>query len=212
MIGRRSWWGLLLVVAGLAVLGWLGWQFWGTNWVSQREHRQIADRLETGWDEGQVEIDARGTSTAALLRVPRFGDDYRVPILEGDSDSVLAAGVGHLPRTAAVGEVGNYVLAAHRVTHGEPFRDLPDLRPGDEVVVQTAEKTYTYVLDTAGDDLSVSFDAGWVLDPEPVNPARGVGPAEGADRLITLTTCAELFHTDQRLVAFGHLADVTSRR
>ena len=26
-------------------------------------------------------------------------------------------------------------------------------------------------------------------------------------RLLTLVTCAELFHTDDRMVAFGHLVD-----
>lgn len=202
-----------LILAGLAVLGWLAWQFWGTNWVSQREHRQIADRLERGWSDGAAEVEAEGTVAGALLRVPRFGEDFRVPILDGDSDEVLAAGVGHLPGTAAVGQVGNYVLAAHRVTHGEPFRSMPELRAGDEVVVETAERTYTYVLDTAGDALSVSFDDSWVLDPEPANPdPDGVGPAAGSGgRLITLTTCAELFHTDQRLVAFGHLESVEPR-
>ena len=25
-----------LILASLSVLGWLGWEFWGTNWVSHR--------------------------------------------------------------------------------------------------------------------------------------------------------------------------------
>ncbi|WP_297626517.1 hypothetical protein [Nocardioides sp.] len=29
---------------------------------------------------------------------------------------------------------------------------------------------------------------------------------EAGQRLLTLTTCSELFHADDRLVAFGHLA------
>ena len=31
-------------------------------------------------------------------------------------------------------------------------------------------------------------------------------------RLITLTTCAELFHTDDRMVAFGHLVSAESKQ
>ena len=50
-----------------------------------------------------------------------------------------------------------------------------------------------------------------MLDPLPVNPDGGVGPLDGQDRLITLATCAELFHTDDRLVAFGHLLSVEPR-
>jgi hypothetical protein len=29
------------------------------------------------------------------------------------------------------------VLAGHRNTHGEPLRNMPDLQPGDRVVVET---------------------------------------------------------------------------
>jgi sortase A len=46
-----------------------------------------------------------------------------------------------------------------------------------------------------------------VLAAQPLNPrATGVHPA-GDPRLLTLVTCAELFHTDDRMVAFGHLVD-----
>jgi sortase A len=84
---------------------------------------------------------------------------------------------------------------------------MPALEPGDEIIVETARATYTYELDTAGDALEVPFTAGWVLDDVPANPDEGgVQPAqEPGQRLITLTTCSELFHTDDRLVAFGHL-------
>ena len=89
---------------------------------------------------------------------------------------------------------------------------MPELRPGDEIVVDTRDTTYTYVLDTGGGDLAVPFTDVWVLDPRPVNPDGGVGPPEDAgERLLTLTTCSELFHTDDRLVAFGHLVSATPR-
>jgi sortase A len=34
---------------------------------------------------------------------------------------------------------------------------------------------------------------------------------EEGQRLLTLTTCAELFHTDDRMVAFGHLVETEPR-
>ncbi len=85
---------------------------------------------------------------------------------------------------------------------------MPSLEPGDEVVVETGRWVYTYVLDTPGDGLTVPFTSAWVLADLPRNPeAGGVQPPDRApgQRLITLTTCSELFHTDDRLVAFGHL-------
>ena len=213
---RRRWsvrLGIALVVAGLALVGWVGWQYVGTNVVAHHRQGQVIDDLEQGWADGHVEVSAAGTTSTAVVRIPRFGKDYRMPLLEGTSDEALASGIGHLDATAEPGDEGNVVLAAHRVTHGEPFADLPSLRPGDEVVVETADATYTYVLDTGGDDLEVSFDADWVLAPLPANPdPGGVEPVqEPGQRLITLTTCAELFHTDERLVAFGHLESTAPR-
>ena len=41
-----------------------------------------------------------------------------------------------------------------------------------------------------------------LLGAKPPNKEAGRRPTEA---LITLTTCAELFHTSDRLVAFGHL-------
>ncbi|QIX25399.1 class E sortase [Nocardioides sp. JQ2195] len=206
---RTSWWlGLVLVLAGLAVLGWVAWQFWGTNWVAHRTQERIVGEVEKKWEaDGADVVRVPEGDVEALVRIPRFGDDYSVPVLEGTSDDVLAAGLGHFEDSAGPGRKGNYALAGHRITHGEPLRGMPDLEVGDEVIVQTRSTTYTYVLTSAGADLEVPFTAGWVVDPLPVNPDRGgVQPDQReGQRLITLTTCAELFHTDQRLVAFGVL-------
>jgi sortase A len=213
--GWTFWLGLGLVLAGLSILGWIGWQLYGTNYVSQQRHQETVDELRDAWQApggGTAEVDTKQGRAYAILRVPAFGDDFQVPILEGLDDETLASGIGHFETSAGPGEVGNYALAGHRITHGEPLRDMPELEPGDELVVETRDAVYTYVLDTGGDDLRVPFTAGWVVDPQPTNPdPDGVGPLAGRDRLITLTTCAELFHTDDRLVAFGHLRSIEER-
>jgi sortase A len=136
-----------------------------------------------------------------------------MPIQQGTSDNVLAEGYGHFEETVNAGEVGNYALAAHRITHGQPLRDMPSLRPGDAVVVETRTRSFTYRLDTDPNQLTVARDDVWVLDPLPRNPAAGeVQPAQReGQRLITLTTCSELFHTDKRMVAFGHLESSSPR-
>jgi sortase A len=217
---RRRWvrrLGVLLIVAGLAVLGYVGWQFWGTTWVSHRTQERIVTEVQKDWDTGAGTTGETGSAhgavevpegdVTALIRIPRFGDDYVVPVLEGTTDDVLAAGYGHFEDSAEPGRVGNYAVAAHRITHGEPLRGMPDLEVGDEVVVETRTATYTYELTSAGDALTVPFTAGWVVAPLPDNPeAGGVEPEQKpGQRLITLTTCSELFHTDNRLVAFGTL-------
>lgn len=197
------------MLAGVVLLGWVAWQFWGTNIVSERRQGQVVEELQQGWSSGRDTVSTDFGVADAILTVPRFGDDYAVPILEGDDAEVLAAGVGHIPGTAEVGASGNYVISAHRVTHGEPFADLPELRPGDEVEIRTRTATFIYELDTSGIDLVVPFTASWVLDSRPVNPEPGGATSTGAvgDRLITLITCSELFHTDNRSVVFGHLVE-----
>jgi sortase A len=213
---RLSWTarlGLALVLVGLSILGWLAWEFWGTNWVSHRTQARVVTQIQHDWEAGKPTSlvpegpGGRSVSARAIVLIPRFGSDYAVPVLEGTSDSVLAAGLGHYDGSARAGGVGNYAVAGHRVTHGEPLRDMPDLRPGDEIIVETRRTVFTYRLDTGGDDLVVPFSASWVLAPLPTNPDGGVQPPDRSpgQRLITLTTCSELFHTDQRLVAFGHL-------
>ena len=217
------WLGWTLIAVGLSLIGYVAWEFYGTNIVAHHRQERLRASIEQQWQSGKdPEVSVGGglagggpkhtVHAEALIRIPRFGSDYVVPVLEGTSDAVLAAGFGHFPDTAAPGAVGNYALAAHRVTHGEPLRGMPDLQPGDQVIVETRTATYTYVLDTGGDDLVVPFTAGWVLDPVPHNPDGGVEPAQkDGQHLITLTTCSELFHTDNRMIAFGHLDSVVEK-
>lgn len=204
------WVGVAMTLVGALLLGWVGWQLWGTNWVAHRQQREVTHSLRTQWTEGGAGLAPEQVpegSASALVRIPRFGSSYVVPVLEGVSDDVLAQGFGHFVRSADPGGVGNYALAAHRVTHGEPLRRMPELRPGDEVVIETVDARYVYRLDTDPRRLVVPFTGVWVVRALPRNPeVGGVQPAQRpGQRLITLTTCSEIFHTDDRMIAFGHL-------
>ena len=209
--------GVLLLSAAIGCFGWVGYQWWGTNVVAERAFAVQRDDLRRQWrqeqvvdrgvDQGRASADRhspaeRGVSgsTIALLRIPKFGPHYEVPIVEGSGLDVLARGVGHYETTAGPGEIGNFAVAGHRITHGEPFSRLLTLDPGDSVVVETKDVVFTYVLDTAPRDLTVENTASWVLDPVPNHPER-----RPARALITLTTCQDLFHSPDRSVGFGHL-------
>ncbi|MEP6667438.1 MAG: sortase, partial [Nocardioidaceae bacterium] len=156
-------------------------------------------------------------SAEALVRVPRFGTGYEVPLIEGVRGDDLNRGIGHFPG-AGPGQIGNFALAGCVVANGEPFGQLTALRPGDKVIVETSDALYNYVIDTRAEDLVVPFTEGWVLEQVPVAP-KGEAPP-GMPRfhsttptvpLITLTTCSEMFHSDDRLVAFGRLATTTPK-
>jgi sortase A len=193
--------GLVLILVGVGLLAYVGWQYFGTNIIAKQQQAQVREDLVRSWDAPASEQEELPGGAIALMRVPRFGDDVEVPVVKGVGDRALARGVGWFPDSARPGEVGNFAVAGHRVTHGEPFRHFLELRKGDEVVVETRTHVYTYVLRDDGTDRELDFSEGWVLDPVPGEP--GVQPTE---RLITLVTCSELFHTDKRSVVFGELA------
>jgi sortase A len=142
----------------------------------------------------------------ALLRIPAFGSDYEVPILSGTDLAILDRGVGHYTTTAMPGEVGNFALAGHRVTHGEPFRRLLELDEGDQVIVETRDKIHTYVMDGSPGNLTVNDTETWVLDPDPHHPG-----AEATEAVLTLTTCQDLFHSPDRSVGFAHLTKTVDK-
>jgi sortase A len=211
-----TWVGLLMLTAGVAMLGYLAWQLYGTNYVSKRQQVEAVEEVQRRWETAPVtraERAGRGPEGAAqaLIRIPRFGEGYVMPVFHGTSDEVLAKGFAHFEHAAGPGQVGNYALAAHRITHGEPLRNMPSLRPGDLVEVETRKKVFVYRLDTDPNRLVVTFNDVWVVDEKPKNPdPGGVQPARHP-RLITLTTCSELFHTDNRMIAFGHLVQARDK-
>lgn len=200
--------GLLLVSTGVVLLGYVAWQYWGTNVVAADRHREITSDLVESWEDPTVgelsaaEASGRG-EPIALVRIPEFGDAFVVPVIEGVRADDLARGLGHYPGTAMPGALGNFAVAGHRVTHGEPFRDLPELEVGDQVLVETVDAVYTYELGSDPEELIVQPDDTWVLDPVP-----GEGADAPPDRArITLTTCADLFQSPDRMIAFGRLVD-----
>ena len=53
------------------------------------------------WEQGQVLTRVAGGTATAIVRIPRFGDDYAVPLLDGTDDEALASGFGHFADSAA---------------------------------------------------------------------------------------------------------------
>jgi sortase A len=86
---------------------------------------------------------------------------------EGVTLTAIDRGPSHWPGTAMPGEVGNVVVAGHRVTHSRPFHDLDRLRPGDPLVFTLTDGSrWTYELTSTE---IVAPDAMHIVDqtPEP---------------------------------------------
>ncbi|HUP99785.1 MAG TPA: sortase [Aeromicrobium sp.] len=190
--------GILMIAVGLGIMGWFAWQYWGTNVVSHQKQQKILD-------------DWTNSEAIGILRVPRFGPHYQVPIIPGGNlvdpkgVAALGKGVAWYEPGARPGQIGNFVVAGHRVTHGEPFKDFPKLKAGDKINVETRDAYYTYVLRNGGTEIVVPFTASWPLHsvPDP-NLTAGISP-DPTEAVMTMVTCSELFHTDNRSVVIGDL-------
>ena len=225
--------GLLLIAVGVSSLGWMGYQYFGTNAPAQEAAKSEVSQLQNQWNNGDgIDVPDPSASASAgpnapssaaattgpkytqaqldkamaILTIPLFGPDFKVPILVGTSDYALGRGVGWYENTQLPGQIGNFALAGHRITHGEPFARLLELKPGDTVIIETKSYIFTYVIDASPSKLTVKDVDTWVLDPVPGK--TGVKPTQA---LITLTTCQDLFHSPDRSVGFGHLVDTKKK-
>ncbi|MEV5509230.1 class E sortase [Streptomyces orinoci] len=144
----------------------------------------------------------RSGAPFAVMYIPRLGAHWAKPVLQGTGTALLKKGLGHYPGTAPLGAVGNFAVAGHRRTYGDPFKDLPRLRPGDAVVLTDGTSWFTYRVDTP--PYRTLPDDTTVLDPVPAEAGR-----TRPGRYLTLTTCDPEWGHSHRLIVWGHLDEVS---
>jgi sortase A len=128
-----------------------------------------------------------GPEQATRLQIPAIGVD--APIVQGDGWEQLKKGVGQHVGTADPGKRGNVVLSAHNDIFGEIFRHLDQLEPGDEVVVYTNQRAYTYIVN--GSD---------VVEPTAVEVM-----AATSNPTLTLISCYPYLVDNKRIVVTARL-------
>lgn len=177
------------------------------------------DQLHRQWSQGSVrptavpgrKAAAAGEQTVAVAKpayrygkafaimyIPRLGFTWNKPVLEGTGRDVLAKGLAHYAGTAQLGQEGNFAVAGHRRTYGDPFKNFPRLRPGDAVVLTDGTTWFTYRIDK-GPYKTVPTDVE-VIDPVP----RKSGYTRPG-RYLTLTTCDPEWGHSHRLIVWAHL-------
>jgi sortase A len=198
--------GELLVTAGVVLLLFVAYEVWVTDFLTERRQAELTEEIYAEWAEAppvpgeQVPGDA-----IAVLYIPRLGEDYRQVVLEGTREEQLAQGPGHYVGTALPGEQGNLAIAGHRVGKGSPFLELDRLRPGDPIVVETADSWFVYrVLPLDGEIPGQEIVLPTQVDVvSPVPGGDAFGEPDGA--YLTLTTCHPRFSARQRLVVHAAL-------
>ncbi|MDX2677188.1 class E sortase [Streptomyces sp. NY05-11A] len=140
----------------------------------------------------------RSGSPFAVMYIPRLGFTWNKPVLEGTATNTLKKGLGHYAGTARLGQTGNFSVAGHRRTYGDPFKDFPKLGRGDAVVLTDGTTWFTYRIDK-GPYKTVPSDVE-VIDAVP----RKSGYTRPG-RYLTLTTCDPEWGHSHRLIVWAHL-------
>lgn len=218
------WWvggvGRSLIVTGLMMFAFVGYQLWGTGIETARAQASLEDEFNdrvaevtTTTSEAPPDT-APGESTTtstipiaapssfensdliAQIIIPKMKLEYYV--VEGVRMKDLKKGVGHFKETPMPGQLGNAALAGHRTTYGHPFYRLDDLHPGDEVTIKMVTGG-TFVYRVTGKE---------IVEP---NEYAKVIPTKNPDiATLTLATCHPVYTARQRLIVYATLVDELS--
>ncbi|MFC8090624.1 class E sortase [Streptomyces sp. NPDC057301] len=202
--------GEVFITTGVLMLLFVSYQLWWTNVRAHAQADKEASSLQNDWASGKRNPGTFQPGQGfAILHIPKL--DVVVPIAEGISNKkVLDRGmVGHyaegkLKTAMPDAKTGNFALAGHRNTHGEPFRYINRLAQGDAMVVETQDKYYVYKMASI---LPVTSPSN-VSVLEPVPPGSGF---TGPGRYITLTTCTPEFTSKYRMIVWGKMVEERPR-
>ncbi len=136
---------------------------------------------------GPVIIPTPAPGNAIRVRIPAL--DVDAPVVQGDGWEQLKKGVGQHIGTPDPGETGNMVLSAHNDVYGEIFRRLDELSPGDEIIVSTRTRDYTYR----------------VADTRIVSPTSVEVMAPTREAVVTLISCYPYLVNTERIVVVAEL-------
>ncbi|MFD4692082.1 class E sortase [Streptomyces sp. NPDC058463] len=202
--------GEVFITFGVLMLLFVTYQLWWTNIRADQIAGRETNKIQDEWANGERTPGAFEPGKGfAIMHIPKL--DVVAPIAEGISkDKVLDRGmVGHygegkLKTAMPSAKQGNFAVAGHRNTHGEPFRYINKLKPGDPIVVETQDAYYTYEMfsilpQTSPSNVSVIGE---------VPPGSGF---TGPGRYITLTTCTPEFTSTYRMIVWGKMVEERPR-
>lgn len=134
-----------------------------------------------------LNIPTPGPQQARRIQIDAL--QVNAPIVQGDGWEELKRGVGQHIGTGNPGQSGNMVLSGHNDIFGEVFRNLDQLEPGDEIVIYTDQRPYTYLVTST-----------MVVEPTFVQVM-----APTLDPTLTLISCYPYLVDTQRIVVQASL-------
>lgn len=184
LLNRRAL-SVLLILVGLALLGYVGTEYFGMY----RSQQALAAEWEKQAAAASVPGAPQPTADDVLTRVviPKINLDAIV--VEGASRKQLSEGPGHMKETATPGEPGNAVITGHRDTF---FRHIYELNKGDDIMIRRNGQVFRY--EVTGKRIVMPDDVGVLKQTD--------------DPQLTLITCYPTYYigpAPKRLVVFSKL-------
>lgn len=136
-----------------------------------------------------TEMEEMQDQAIAVIAIDKI--DLKLPVLEGATKENMKISAAHMTETAALGEVGNAAIAAHRArTKGRLFNRLNELEIGDAIAIQTRNQRLNYTV------FKIS-----VVEPTDLSVLNG----NDDDSILTLITCDPLVNPTHRLIVHAKL-------
>jgi LPXTG-site transpeptidase (sortase) family protein len=203
-----SFFGELLITAGLVLGLFVAYSLWWTNVLADHKADQLGNKVRDEWAQsapgGPGALDTR--DGIGFLHVPSMHSG-EVLVKKGTSDDVLNGGVAGYyldPVKAALptsGKTGNFSLAAHRDGHGAKFHNIDKVRVGDPVVFETKDKWYVYKVYNILPETSK-------YNVEVLSPVPKESGVKKPGHYITLTSCTPVYTSRYRYIVWGELVRV----
>ena len=208
--------GILLIVAGVSLIGVTIWMKYDTYRQQQavldsfrnlqfdvpegenkdtealkedtKENSNKDEKVEVEKDKKPEKAQLEEGKGIGILNIPKI--NLEIGIIEGVSYEDIKYVVGHFPGSPMPGEKGNFSIAGHRISYfGQAFKDIDKLEKGDKVKVTYNGKEYTYEVT---DMYEVTPN-----ETEALNPTK--------DATITIVTCTT--DAKNRVIVKGKLVE-----
>lgn len=184
---RRNFSALFMVI-GIALLGFVGHEYWTMHREQQSLQRQWVEQQKRTALHSNTPNDAKDDGLTRVS-IPKINLDLIV--VEGTNHKALRLGPGHLQNTPLPGDAGNSVISAHRDTF---FRHIYELAKGDQIQIRRSGRTYTF-----------QVMGKKIVEPNDMSVVRN-----STDTRLTLITCYPTYYigpAPQRLIVVAKLMD-----
>lgn len=161
----------------------------------------------------------REGSAAAFIRIPRIGMHRYV--VKGADVPDLAKGPGIYSQTGFPGNGLPVAIAGHRTTHGAPFLNVDQLRPGDSITLELPYGIFTYSVTRTQIILPTDWSIVQVgASKRTARERNGLlrrwqktgrcAPAATCEHLV-LTACHPKYSAARRIAVFADLTSISLR-